>query len=183
MRNRSENSAHSFTKEILFMALCKLIEQKSFDQISIKELSQEAGISRTTFYRNYHDIEDILLDYYREHPFGALSLDSYRPENFNLRNCLHDSFEDLKEHNALWKNLLDSGKDYIFFRVYDETIKTTCKNRAFDLGFRSAYELSALVGIYYSICRDWIIGGMQESVNEMTDISYGLIHTFYKSDK
>jgi hypothetical protein len=62
-------------------------------------------------------------------------------------------------------------------------IKTVCKDRAFDIGFRTKYELTAFVGIYFSICREWIKGGMQESIEEMIDISYAIIHAHYKNDE
>ena len=83
----------------------------------------------------------------------------------------------------MWVNLLNSDNDFIVYRIFDETIKNTCRDRAFDIGFRSEYELSAFVGIYYSICHEWIKRGMKESVNEMIDIAYSIIHQFYKNDE
>ena len=183
MNKGKSNTAHLFTKEVLFLALCRLMAVKSIDEITIKELAQEAGVSRTTFYRNYKDIEDILLDYYRNHPFGSLSTEDYEPEKFDLIRCLRYSLNEIKTHSAVWVNLLNSDNDFIVYRIFDETIKNTCRDRAFDIGFRSEYELSAFVGIYYSICHEWIKRGMKESVNEMIDIAYSIIHQFYKNDE
>lgn len=183
MKDKTINTAHTFTKEVLFMALRRLLEEKSFDDISIKELTDTAGVSRTTFYRNYHSIEDVLMDYFRAHPFGAFSPEEYSPERFEFRSRIRDSLTELKQNYNMWRNLFDSNKDFLFYNIYDEMIKTVCRDRAFDIGFRTSYELSAFVGIYYAICRDWIRGGMQESIDEMIDISYRIMHTFYKNDE
>lgn len=183
MTYRNKKSAHVFTKEVLFMALRSLLEEKPFDSITILELTSRADVSRTTFYRNYHSIEDVLIDYFREHPFGAFSQDAYAPDQFELKSRIRDSLNELKENYNMWNNLFSSDKDFIFYRIYDEMIKTVCKDRAFDIGFRSKYELSAFVGIYFAICREWIRGGMQESIDEMIDISYAIIHAHYKNDE
>lgn len=183
MKTRTKKTAHVFTKEVLFMDLCKLVEEKPFDEITIQELTSTAGVSRTTFYRNYHSLEDVLIDYFREHPFGAFTPESYTPEKFELKSRIRDNFSDMKNNYILWLNLFNSNKDFIFYKIYDEGIRTVCKDRAFDIGFRTKYELSAFVGMHYSICRDWIIGGMQESIDEMVDIEYAIIHTFYKNDE
>lgn len=182
-RGSSKNTAHSFTKETLFIALCRMIEKKPFDQITIKELTDAAGVSRTTFYRNYNDIEDVLIDYFREHPFGAFSPESYEPEHFSLIKCLSDSFTELKEHRTLWTSLIAADNGVILFRLYDELIRTICIERAFDIGFREEYEIAAFIGMYFSICQEWIKGGMKESVREMVRVSYNIIHTFYKNDE
>lgn len=50
----------SLTQEALIGGLERLINKKSFEEISISKLTQIAGISRTTFYRNYHNIVDVL---------------------------------------------------------------------------------------------------------------------------
>ena len=183
MKTRTKKTAHVFTKEVLFMALRRLIEEKSFDDITIQELTAKAGVSRTTFYRNYSSIEDVLLDYFREHPFGAFSRESYAPDKFELKSRIRDSLTELQENYPMWRHLFDSNKDFLFYKIYDEMIKTVCKDRAFDIGFRSKYELTAFVGIYFSICREWIKGGMQESIDEMIDISYAIIHAHYKNDE
>ena len=183
MKDCTKKSAHAFTKEVLFMSLRKLLEEQSFDSITIKELCNTAGVSRTTFYRNYSTIEDVLLDYFREHPFGAFSKESYAPDKFELKSRIRDSLLELQANYKMWSSLFNSNKDFIFYKIYDEMIKTICRDRAFDIGFRSKYELAAFVGIYYAICRDWVRGGMQEGIDEMIDISYAIIHAHYKNDE
>lgn len=49
------------TKKILREKLFELLEEKSLENISVKELTQAADINRSTFYFYYNDINDMLL--------------------------------------------------------------------------------------------------------------------------
>lgn len=48
------------TKEALMEALVTLLKTKSLDTISVRDLTREANVSRSTFYRNYLDKLDFL---------------------------------------------------------------------------------------------------------------------------
>lgn len=53
------------TKLILFISLEKLLKQKDFDKIMVKEIAETANVSRATFYRHFHDKYDLANWYYR----------------------------------------------------------------------------------------------------------------------
>lgn len=55
------------TKRVIKDTLIQILERKSFDSISIKELTDSCGISRNTFYYHYHDIYEVLEDLFDEH--------------------------------------------------------------------------------------------------------------------
>lgn len=44
---------------MLMLAFFKLLETKSYSKISVSEIVDEAGLSRTTFYRYYTDVYDM----------------------------------------------------------------------------------------------------------------------------
>ncbi len=51
------------TKKALFDAFLKLLSEKPFDEITINELCDTAGIRRATFYKHYSDKFDFLTAY------------------------------------------------------------------------------------------------------------------------
>lgn len=57
--NHKDKENHS--KDKLYAALLALLQVKSYDAITIQSLTKKAGVSRSTFYRNYHRIDEILL--------------------------------------------------------------------------------------------------------------------------
>lgn len=51
----------SRTKEMLKDSLVVLMKKKSINEITVQDLTDTAGLSRSTFYRNYNDINDFLI--------------------------------------------------------------------------------------------------------------------------
>ncbi len=49
-----------YTKKIIEDAFLDLLREKSFTQITVTELVKKAGINRTTFYKHYLDVPDLL---------------------------------------------------------------------------------------------------------------------------
>ena len=70
---QKKNQANILAKECIVTALMQLLEEKPFSAITISELTERAGVSRMTYYRNYQAKEDIfeiylddVLEHYRE---------------------------------------------------------------------------------------------------------------------
>ncbi|SFM22308.1 transcriptional regulator, TetR family [Paenibacillus sp. 1_12] len=51
------------SQEWIQIALFQLMQKKPYSQISIKEITDRAGLARQTFYRNFQDKDEILLKY------------------------------------------------------------------------------------------------------------------------
>lgn len=97
------------SRQALTSALLALLEQKPFDQLTIREISARAGTGYATFFRHYptkealladvaaHEIEDLLS---RTIPilYAANSYES------TLEVCRH-----VHEHAMLWSALLTGG--------------------------------------------------------------------------
>jgi AcrR family transcriptional regulator len=54
------------SKQLLKKSLLILMKKKSLNKITIKELCELVGLNRSTFYSNYEDINDLLLDVHME---------------------------------------------------------------------------------------------------------------------
>ena len=53
---------NQIVQESIFTALIQLM-QKEFHNITITEITEKAGVSRMSYYRNYSSKEDILIKY------------------------------------------------------------------------------------------------------------------------
>ena len=60
MRIQSEK----YVDEYIINALFNLMKKKNFENISITEITNKAGVSRNSFYRNFNSKEDIVKGYY-----------------------------------------------------------------------------------------------------------------------
>ena len=59
---KKENQRVFLTKQMLKNALLALLESRHIDKISVKELCDEAGVNRSTFYRYYTLPKELLLE-------------------------------------------------------------------------------------------------------------------------
>src|SRR5580700_2398992 len=59
------------TRQALVRAALKLLSHNSFDSLSLREVTREAGISPTAFYRHFDDMEELGLVLVEE-SFGSL---------------------------------------------------------------------------------------------------------------
>lgn len=57
----SRREAKELTRQALVRAALKLLSKNSFDSISLREVTREAGISPTAFYRHFDDMEELGL--------------------------------------------------------------------------------------------------------------------------
>ena len=74
-RRRKPDRRVRRTRNLLGDALMVLIQEKSFDAITVQELLDRAGVGRSTFYEYFRDKNDLFvsdLDEFLEHMATAL---------------------------------------------------------------------------------------------------------------
>jgi AcrR family transcriptional regulator len=70
-RSSTREESKELTRRALIRAALKLLSQNSFDSLSLREVTREAGISPTAFYRHFDDMEELGLVLVEE-SFGSL---------------------------------------------------------------------------------------------------------------
>ena len=64
--NQSVNPSAIRSREMLTEALLMLMQKKSYQEISIKDIATKADLNRRTFYRNFESKDDIIFAYGNE---------------------------------------------------------------------------------------------------------------------
>lgn len=62
MSGKKEDRRTKYTKQVIKDCFLKLLNKKSYGQITVTELCQLAEINRGTFYLHYYDLKDVLDD-------------------------------------------------------------------------------------------------------------------------
>ena len=170
------------TKEKCREALVRLLQRHPFDEITVSELAQAAGISRTAFYSNYKKTEDVLTD------FLLYSLAETFGEKFSDENYVYgktviydfinyfDRYGQLLSVISQW-NLLD----FLTIRTaktVDKTIKSYYEDDYIQK-YVSYFQYYNFAGLYYTLLM-WVQKGKKESKEQMYDI---LTHFYDKKEK
>lgn len=87
-------------------ALLRLLERKAFDQITVREITAEAGVHNATFFRHHADKESLLDTIAADeiNRLVAFSLPGGLTLEGNMALC-----EYVGTHRALWRALLNGG--------------------------------------------------------------------------
>ena len=174
-RNDKNRQINQVTRESLSIALIYLMNEKPFDKISITELVQKAGVSRTAFYRNYAGKEDLL----REIGNSLIA----RIEELNLQ--LRDSRSMYDWCLELLKTIKEHKESYSLFSNAGLSAKMLFDQRSFvDVVYpisdrKERYLRIASEAAIASVINTWFEEGMKESPEEMAELCARMLDEEY----
>ena len=163
----SNEESKRITRECLQIAMLHLMDRKPFEKISITELTGEAGVSRTAFYRNYESKEALVEDIC-EHVLAELKA--------SIHGTLYQT--DRRQWYTVFYQTIRKNSDY--FRIYLNAHLQFEKLFVLDAIFPPTaplehYRNSAREGSFLRILTDWFRGGMEETPEEMGEICAALL--------
>lgn len=97
------------SRKALNAAMLELLEEKPFDQITIRDISARAGTGYATFFRHYPSKEALLGDVAAEEIAGLLAMTVPILNSANSVESTRAMCRQVSEHRALWTALLTGG--------------------------------------------------------------------------
>ena len=107
--NATRETRTTRTRPALGNALLSLLEEKSFEQVTIRELTARAELSYATFFRHYADKEALLRDQAAIQIKQLLAMTLPLLYTADRRSSAQALFSYVDEHRSLWKVLLTGG--------------------------------------------------------------------------
>lgn len=154
------------TKKKLTNTLLVLISEKKIKDITVLELCKKANINRTTFYKYYKDIDDIVLKIEESLLMDLSSYIDGIKRNY-LISYTGKIIETISEHKETYTRLLGENGDHTFLRrilslVYNQSVaeweKLLKKASKSDLENIYNFIVDGTIGIVES----WIRNNCQE---------------------
>ncbi len=167
MNIERKNQANKLARECIVTALMQLLKEKPLSAISISELTERAGVSRMTYYRNYQSKEDIfssyleeaLADYQKE--ARELLLDKQIYDSANLFHC----FSYFEKHKEFLDGLFKSGLGHLLLTAISKYIIDFWYKP--EDGMETYYGLQAFAGALYNLYISWSSNGAKETPEEL----------------
>ncbi len=158
-------------KEAIEIALINLLRNKDINKISVTELTETAGVGRSSFYRNFVSLEDVAVSYvnrmYREYfKNNPVDPNTYKKSNFNF--FLKERYKFVKKHKEVFSALYRNGILYNVFVKMDPNIKM--QFLVADIN-ESKYFSAMIMGCSAGVIGEWIAGGMKENESELAEIT------------
>ncbi len=160
--------ARKETERQILDAFLELLEEKGYGSISVSDIISRSGVARSTFYRHYTSVYDVLiqLGYYLGARLKSAS-GSATPDFFD-RKYLIDLFSSFQSLSHEFTILDNAGVPTHLFELvvhYYEvelgTMSTLSPQR---------YSLYYYAGAFCCVVSHWMETGMKESPEKMADI-------------
>ena len=149
--------------ELICTGLRQCLKEKSFESITISDIQRVSGVSRSTFYRNFDRIEDVL----------ALMCDKVFEEAFTAgyANISEAVFRTWFRHADMVETVVDIGRSDM---LYSSLRRCSDSLRASLTGFGDAalfdYLASIISSAMMGIMVTWIEHGRRENEDELKNM-------------
>jgi len=160
------------TRKKLYHALGILMQEKSFESVTVSELVSAAGITRKTFYNHYQDKIDLVQEYQAGLTLEIQKIQS-RYQSFDL-DYFTEIFSFIDSQDILLTSLLSYNGSMELQSIIKETMCRYCKNILSAtisvpelLEYQSVVTASAIFGII----QHWLAAGRKISPAQLAEIT------------
>lgn len=184
--NKSE-SKYFNTAIKMDKAFLQLLEKKDFEYISIKEICEKAGVSRSTFYLHYDNTSDLLLESIRY--MNEQFLSYFQSENVGiitkLKSCpieelilvepryLIPYLTYIKEHKKLSRTAISKSAsmnlEETYQRMFWHVFNPIMERFDFPVSERN-YVMSFYINGIIAIIMEWVKNDCCDTLEQITDI-------------
>ena len=144
-------------KERICEALIRLVakDQKPYDEITIQEIVEEAGVCRNSFYRNYQSKNDIFTEKFLEISIQSGKLLETLEGDF-VQNIFYSFFETSRRNRDFLLSFYKASPR-IYFETFTGTIlQSNTSRRPEDLPPEKYYRYASRAWITVGILTEWI---------------------------
>jgi len=172
----------SRTRDRLGDALVALMQEKPFDAITVQEVLDRAGVSRSTFYVHYRDKDDLFLSDADEFLEAIATLLSRRGEKSDRVAPVREFFAHVAETRQLYAALIEAGRIHDFLELAQGHYVRGIERRLVELTSakggalkQSAATAEALAGALLSLMKWWIDRGKPIPPEQMDELFHRLV--------
>ena len=183
MRERSKDLRVRRTLTAVRKAFNDLVLVRNYNEISITDLTEKAGINRKTFYLHYASLEDLVKEIEEEMAADILQNIGVYAKNLDLSGCIRCFYKYLESCSKVQKKLM-CDPHYEFF--YNDVTSLVLDSDVFSQFFaKTPYPdivrsyTKAITAIY----KDWLNEGKKTDFEVLNETAGELIENGYNSIK
>ena len=169
MNNKKETT--TLVKKCIVDSLLLLMNEKDFDEISITEICNKAGVSRMTYYRNYYNKDDIIIEYLKDiaEDFKKESHSWMQKNEYTNKNVIRFLFAYFEKYSYFVITLRKANLSGLLQECLNNYLETETNMLKRQDSYEK-YHMYSYAGALFNVYMKWIDNGMKESVDEMAEI-------------
>lgn len=162
----SNDEINKITKNSIQEALITLLGKADLGDISVTQIVNKAGVSRSAYYRNYNSKEDILWDFSQN--VFTLLFDKLNKAEYvrNPEAWYHFLFTQVKENERIVKLIFKVN--FVSLSAYIPPIKEESYDK------KELYQVEAMLSALISVVERWVNSDFDLSVDEISAICFEL---------
>ena len=183
--NKSPDRRIQRTRRQLNRALVDLIKEKRFDDITVQNVIDRAGVGRSTFYSHFRDKEDVFEQQWEQFIVRLAGEINWAKAGTGSFVPVRSLFQHLQEAQSFYRGLLRSGKIDAIFKSGIESlshkIETALKRRVVKPRIPISILSNYLASELFALLKWWLDAGMPYTPESMDEIFHLLINPSFKS--
>ena len=175
IRQYSSREANEICRECIQTALIRLMGTKDLKDITITELTRTAGVSRTTYYRNYYDKEDVLQDLFRS-LMGEIAADILAAQT--VYDAALAVFGGIQKNVEVYRVLMRANYAEAMLREITRIASAdTPEDEALE-----QMRIAFVTGALFNMVRIWADAGMEQIPEQMAGMYLEILGEPIRSD-
>ena len=159
------------TKKLITECAMKLAEKKPINKITVREIVEECGITRNTFYYHFQDIYDVFTSFL-EDTINEL----IKRAGDNAESAMFDFIETCADYRKMLLNLYRSVGYETLAKFVKEKLRTIIRQsieKEYDISRMASFDLDIICTFYeeaiYGIMMRWLLDSRYDSFDDMKD--------------
>lgn len=163
---KKNSSRNEFTRICIAEAVIALLKEKNLQEIRISNVVLKAGVSRMTFYNNYHSVEEVLKDYLHILIGKYMQECEKHTDIGQLRDCQHVLFSlnFFDQYRTYFTVMKENGLHYIILDAMNQFMQSI------QITYEQTYEMYFYTGGLLNIFLEWESEKERKSADEIAEI-------------
>ena len=165
-----------FTRQAIQSSFCRLLAEKPLNKISVRDIVEDCGINRNSFYYHYQDIPALLDEIVAEQTEKLMQ--AY-PTVASLDECFQAAFRFARRNRSAVRHIYESANRDLFIQGalrLSEYFVTRYVSELPAAQHADPHDRQILITCLkcqlFGMCIDWIVSGMKDEAYD--DLRRGL---------